>query len=187
MMIKGRPDVFLYKLNALVVLALSISVSGLYWYAWKKHTSIDVGPTIIGFHAQTFLTLDFASYLAKELERTLTALLMFSVPIIGVTSLFCIRRDYEILWWSHVKTESVRARLYGFLILILGSFSSFYLSTDVSDLILRSLPLANDDQKFIIVGLSTAVFFAVVSTAMLVGVVGFVNAFERSINERKKK
>ncbi len=178
---------FLYKLNALVVLAICVVVSGIYWVAWKKHTSIDVGPSIIGFHTQTFLGLEFVSYLAKELERKLISLLMISVPLIGASSILSISHEYEIFWWSNIKPRSIRARIYGSLILMLGSFSVFYFSTDVTQIIVHSLPLANDDQKFIVVALSAAVFFSIVSTAMLVGVVGFVNAFERSINERKKK
>lgn len=186
-MTKGHPDILLYKLNLIVTSILCIAVAAFCWLVWKHGLSVDIGEHVVGFHAQKLLGLDFATYLANEFERLLALVLMFSVPLLGVSSLFLYGHDYDILWWSPWRPRSARLRIHAFFLLFLSSFASSYLLSDLCGAILSLLPLTAEENQFYAVAAIATAFFPMIASITLFAILGFINAFEKSRYERTRQ
>jgi len=183
----NRLDRLLYATNLVLTIIICISIATYCWIVWKQGLSVGVGRDITGFHAQRLLGLDFPIYLASQFERLFTSLLMFVVPLLGVTSFFLWEHDYDVLWWSPWKPRSTRVRAHGSFILGFGAFACSYLLSDICAAVVPLFGDTSESQQFFAVTLIATVFFSVVSSIMLLSILVLINAFENSTYERKRK
>jgi hypothetical protein len=185
-MAKARPDIILYAINFVLVLLVSSLVAALYWFCWSNETSLDIGIRRIGFGGQKYLGIEPARYLASELEAVLSTTLILISPAVAAVSAFTIKHDYEILWWLKRSPTSARSRAYGFLLLVIGSYCLLSASSTISMLVSDSLGLVNETRRFLAVAATTTLFFSLISCLVVLGIVGFINSFEKAKIERNR-